>query len=105
MAGHDSGAGAGSARELRVQVAAGLPGRQEVLLVTLPAGSTVIDAVSTSRILEGFPELRAVELAYAVHGVRASADQLLVAGDRVELLRPLRVDPRESRRRRARRRS
>lgn len=92
------------AGDLQIQVAAGLPDRQEVLPVTLPAGSTVMDAVQASGILERFPELRAVTLDYAVHGVRARPMQRLVAGDRVELLRPLQVDPRESRRRRARRR-
>ena len=88
--------------QLHVQVAAGFRERQEVLAVTLPAGSTVLDAVRASGIVERFPELRAMDLDYSIHGVRAASEDVLVTGDRVEVLRPLRVDPRESRRRRAR---
>ena len=39
--------------------------------------------------------------AYAVHGLIARPEQGLRDGDRVELLRPLLLDPKEARRRRA----
>lgn len=38
---------------------------------------------------------------YAVFGVNAHADTTLREGDRVELLRPLLIDPKQARRRRA----
>lgn len=102
----DSGTSRGEPAEvdgdgLMVQVAAGTAQRQEVRAVTLPPGATVIDAVRLSDILASFPELATVELDYSVHGVRADPGQALATGDRVEVLRPLQVEPRESRRRRA----
>lgn len=58
-------------------------------------GATVADAVAASGLaLDGVA-------GYAVFGVRADAHTRLHEGDRVELLRPLRIDPKEARRRRA----
>jgi putative ubiquitin-RnfH superfamily antitoxin RatB of RatAB toxin-antitoxin module len=38
---------------------------------------------------------------FGIHGKRASLDQPLAEGDRVEIYRPLAIDPKEARRRRA----
>lgn len=73
------------------------PRRHETVLVELPEGARVADAVSAS----GFSDL-SQEAAYAIYGVVAAADTPLREGDRVELLRPLQIDPKEARRRRAR---
>ncbi|HEY9540781.1 MAG TPA: RnfH family protein [Luteimonas sp.] len=80
---------------LRVQVIRGWPRRFEVVDLVLPAGATVADAVAASGFgAEGIS-------GFAIHGERAVASTLLRDGDRVELLRPLEVDPKEARRRRA----
>lgn len=83
------------AATLRVQVIQGWPRRAEAVMLELPAGATVGDAVAAS----GLP-LDAIS-GYAIHGERAIAARPLRDGDRVELLRPLQVDPKEARRRRA----
>lgn len=71
------------------------PRRFVAVPLALPDGATLGDAVAASGLaLEGVA-------GYALHGVRAEADALLHDGDRVELLRPLVVDPKEARRRRA----
>ncbi|CAJ23190.1 conserved hypothetical protein [Xanthomonas euvesicatoria pv. vesicatoria str. 85-10] len=62
----------------------------------LPEGATVAEAVAMS----GLAVERA-PAAYAVHGLIARPEQGLRDGDRVELLRPLLLDPKEARRRRA----
>ncbi len=59
-------------------------------------GATVADALALAA-LETSGEVAAC----AVHGVLASAQQVLHDGDRVELLRPLQADPKDNRRRRA----
>jgi uncharacterized protein len=64
-------------------------------LLDLPDASTVADALKAS----GFDQT-GVD-GYAVFGERAMIDDVLRDGDRVELLRPLQVDPKEARRRRA----
>ena len=61
----------------------------------LPANATVADAVAASRFRGQRPA------AIGVHGEVAPADQRLREGDRIDLLSPLLVDPKEARRRRA----
>jgi putative ubiquitin-RnfH superfamily antitoxin RatB of RatAB toxin-antitoxin module len=80
---------------MRVEVVLALPREHRAVLVELPAGATVGDAVAAS----GLP-LEGVD-GYAVFGVRVAVDALLREGDRVELLRPLLLDPKDARRRRA----
>src|SRR3546814_723397 len=80
---------------LRVQVIRDWPRRFEAVDLVLPAGATVADAVAASGFgAEGIS-------GFAIHGERAVASTLLRDGDRVELLRPLEVDPKEARRRKA----
>jgi putative ubiquitin-RnfH superfamily antitoxin RatB of RatAB toxin-antitoxin module len=80
---------------VRVQVVLALPREHRAVTVELPEGATVRDAVAAS----GLP-LTGID-GQAVFGVRADADATLREGDRVELLRPLMLDPKEARRRRA----
>ncbi|PZS93827.1 RnfH family protein [Stenotrophomonas maltophilia] len=62
----------------------------------LDEGATVADAIAAAA-LEGSDRCPAV----AVHGVLARPQQVLLEGDRIELLRPLLADPKDNRRRRA----
>ena len=71
-------------------------------VVALPAGATVLQALRASGIVEEFPLLDLDAAAVGVWGQRAPAGQLLREGDRVEVYRPLRVDPKVARRERFR---
>jgi putative ubiquitin-RnfH superfamily antitoxin RatB of RatAB toxin-antitoxin module len=67
----------------------------EQIEMTLVEGSTALDAVKAS----GWAaSLSSGEQVVAVWGRRLSHDHVLRAGDRVEILRALQVDPKESRR-------
>jgi uncharacterized protein len=90
-----------SAAAVRVQIAYASPGRQRLLELTLPEGSTVADAVCASGLLGEFPEIDLSVSRVGIHGRLARLDERLRDGDRVEILRPLRVDPKELRRARA----
>lgn len=88
---------------LRVSVVAALPGRQEVIELELPEGSTVADAIRAARIAERYPEL-----APALPGIwskERSRETKLREGDRVELYRPLVADAKQMRRARVRRKT
>jgi putative ubiquitin-RnfH superfamily antitoxin RatB of RatAB toxin-antitoxin module len=63
--------------------------------VELPEGATVADAVAAAGLTP------AGHVGMAVHGESATGDRPLRDGDRVELLRPLAIDPKDARRRRA----
>jgi uncharacterized protein len=86
---------------MRVWVVYALPDRQVLRELELPESATVADAVARSGLLEQFPEVGSRPLACAIFGRAVAASQGLRAGDRVEILRPLQVDPKESRRRAA----
>ena len=80
---------------MQVEVVLAYPRAYRAVRLELGAGATVADAVAASRL-----PLDDVD-GYALHGVRTDAGAALRDGDRVELLRPLRLDPKEARRRRA----
>ena len=86
---------------IEVQVVCALRERQVLRTVLVESTCSVADAVRCSALLDEFPQLDADTLSFAVFGVRAAGSQRLRAGDRVEILRALEVDPREARRRRA----
>ena len=96
-------AGAGN---IRVEFVCALPDRQLLRELEVARGTTLYDAVVLSRISEEFPGLFSLET--AVMGVfsRIEADpraRVLQDGDRVEIYRPLLIDPNDSRKARARR--
>ncbi len=88
---------------IRVEVACGTRTRQAMVTLTLAAGATVAQAVTASGLPGRYAELglASADLSYAVWGRAADAGTVLRDGDRVEILPPLMVDPREARRRRA----
>ena len=85
---------------IRVTVAFAAFGVEAIVPLSMPAGASVGQAVAASGLRERY-RLSEPALAYAIHGQRAGGDTPLADGDRVEITRALRVDPREARRRRA----
>ena len=81
---------------MRVQVVIAWPHRLEQRWLDLEPEATVADAVRAAA-LAGDDQVAG----YAVFGVVAQPATQLREGDRVELLRPLQVDPKEARRKRA----
>lgn len=81
---------------MRVELLRAWPRRFERAEVELPAGSCVADALSASGWADD-PDA----VACAVFGVCVDHRAVLRDGDRIELLRPLQVNPKEARRRRA----
>ena len=83
---------------MRVWVVYALPDRQSVQELQLPEAATVAEAVARSGLLQEFPELGDRPLACAIFGRAVADSHLLRADDRVEILRPLQVDPKDRRR-------
>ncbi len=81
---------------LRVQVVMAWPGRHVLRELQLPDGALLGDAIDAA----GFEDLSEIA-GHAVFGIVADVQTPLHDGDRVELLRALVADPKESRRRRA----
>lgn len=85
---------------IRVEVAWAEPGRAFLHEVELPAGATVADAIAASGV-EAACGIDAGACDTGIWSRRAPRDARVRDGDRVELYRPLRIDPKEARRRRA----
>ena len=70
--------------------------------VTLPAGATVSRALQESGLRSAFPGLDAGSAEVGIWGRKAALEQVLRDRDRVEIYRPLEVDPKLARRERFR---
>jgi putative ubiquitin-RnfH superfamily antitoxin RatB of RatAB toxin-antitoxin module len=87
--------------DIRVEVVLAMPDQQELVVLEVPSGTTVAQAIGISSLadrFEGFePDLSKV----GIFGHKVSPNQVLRPGDRIEIYRPLIADPKEIRRQRA----
>lgn len=90
------------ADRIAVSIACAEAGRQTVLPLELPAGTTAAEALERSGIFARHPGLDPAGCAVGVFGREVPRSYVLRDGDRVEVLRPLADDPRERRRKLAR---
>jgi putative ubiquitin-RnfH superfamily antitoxin RatB of RatAB toxin-antitoxin module len=88
------------AERIHVEVAYAEPERQFLRRVELAAGASAADAIAASGI-EREAGIDTASMAIGIWSKPTAATTLLRDGDRVELYRPLKADPKESRRRRA----
>lgn len=88
-------------RTIDVEVAYATPARAALVKLQVPAGTRAGEAVRLSGILEQFPEIDFSVNRIGVFGRLCPEDRTLEPGERVEIYRPLVVDPKEARRQRA----
>jgi putative ubiquitin-RnfH superfamily antitoxin RatB of RatAB toxin-antitoxin module len=86
---------------IHIEVACALPDRQLVKALSVEAGCTAQQAVVLSGLGEAFPELALAECKLGIFSQIIDASHVLAEGDRVEIYRPLLLDPKEARRQRA----
>jgi len=87
-----------------VEVAYALPEKQKIIQLHVPPGTTALQAVKQSGITTEFPM---IDLETAVMGIFSRlldgsvnplpADYVLRSRDRVEIYRPLQIDPKQAR--------
>lgn len=80
------------------------PDDQIVLVVTLPAGAGVEQAIHASGILARCPQIDLATARVGIFSRLVTLDTALRDGDRVEIYRTLKADPKAARRARAARR-
>jgi putative ubiquitin-RnfH superfamily antitoxin RatB of RatAB toxin-antitoxin module len=83
---------------LRVRVVYALPDQQPSVDLEVPPGTSLTEVVDRSGLLRKFPEAAARPLACAIFGRAVPLTYQPRDGDRVEILRPLLIDPKQSRR-------
>ena len=86
---------------MKVSVVYAMPHRQVVRELELPEGATLDMALCESLLLEEFPEIRSAENHTGIHGRIMPGHTVLQPGDRVEIYRPLDIEPKAARRLRA----
>lgn len=87
-----------SASVVRIGVVYLRPGLAFERVLPLPAPATVAAAIDASRIRALVPELASVDIETGVFGRPCAPDTVLQDGDRVEIYRPLSIDPKDARR-------
>jgi uncharacterized protein len=85
---------------LSIEVCYALPDQQALIAVDLPEGATLQQALDASGILQRFPRIDLTTQKVGVFGKIKALDAVLADHDRVEIYRPLLVDPKLSRQRR-----
>lgn len=86
-----------------IEVAFALPDEQLILNVQVPEGTSVFDAAKMSGIEARFDDLNVDDMPMGIFGktVRKPKDELIKAGQRIEIYRPLIIDPKQARANRA----
>ena len=87
---------------MRVEVAWGTAERQTLIALHVEEGATVAQALQAAGVRREFHGLPLESMPVGVFGRPVERAEVLKPGDRVELYRPLAMDPKEARRRRAR---
>ncbi|QJQ95426.1 MULTISPECIES: RnfH family protein [Halomonadaceae] len=97
--------GENSASAISVEVAFALPERQKIVTLSVAPGTTAEQAIVMAGLPRFFPELPCDAFKHAPLGIFGkrlrNTQQVLQPGDRVEVYRPLAIDPKEARRQRA----
>lgn len=89
------------ADSIHIEVAYARPERQEVVHLTLPAGSTIRQAIEASGLLQNHADIDLAKAKVGIYSKLARPDTVLREKDRVEIYRPLIADPKEVRKQRA----
>ncbi|EED34510.1 conserved hypothetical protein [Luminiphilus syltensis NOR5-1B] len=87
---------------IRVEVAYALPDKQHIASVEVEAGTTALEAAMRAGLESVFEDLvidDSVKL--GIFGKAVPQDHVMQAGERVEIYRPLKIDPKEVRKARA----
>ncbi len=86
-------------RKITVEVVFALAERQQLVTVAVVPGTTAIEAVDQSGIADQFPDQDLAACSLGIWGRLIEDGQLPQDGDRIEIYRPLLIDPRDARRR------
>jgi putative ubiquitin-RnfH superfamily antitoxin RatB of RatAB toxin-antitoxin module len=86
---------------IRIEVVYACPDRAWRVQLTLPPGSTVLQAFEASGLRSRIAELSDQGPDLGVFANPVAHDRMLREGDRVEVYRPLLIDPKDARRKRA----
>jgi putative ubiquitin-RnfH superfamily antitoxin RatB of RatAB toxin-antitoxin module len=91
--------------ELEVHVSYATAQHEFIRPMRVAPGTTVGQAIEASGVLASFPDINLVTQPVGIYGKKKTLDTVLRERDRIEIYRPLVADPKDSRRKRAARKS
>ena len=91
----------GAQQTITVEVAYALAEKQAIIALEVVPKTTAIEAAQQSGIVQRFAGLDLEDVKLGIFGKAIAHSQVLQAGDRVEIYRPLIIDPKEVRKARA----
>jgi putative ubiquitin-RnfH superfamily antitoxin RatB of RatAB toxin-antitoxin module len=86
-----------------IEVAYATAQAQHIITIEMSQGSIIAEAIDRSGILQIFPEIDLTKQKVGIFSHQKKLTDLLAAGDRIEIYRALITDPKEARRKRAKR--
>lgn len=89
------------AKQITVEVAYAQPDQQRIIALQVAEGTTIEAAIQLSGILMLFPEIDLTKQKVGIFSKPKPLSEILRDGDRIEIYRPLLIDPKEARRKRA----
>ena len=87
--------------EILIEVAYALPEEQVIISIKVPTIFNVQQAIEKSGIQKKFPSIDLSKNKVGIFGKKTTLDHVLKNRDRIEIYRPLILDPKEMRRKRA----
>ena len=79
-----------------IEVAYATPEKQHIIALQVPVGTTIAEAIERSGIREEFPDMEVGDV--GVFSKRRKLEDVVEAGERIEIYRPLIADPKTARR-------
>jgi putative ubiquitin-RnfH superfamily antitoxin RatB of RatAB toxin-antitoxin module len=86
---------------MKIDVVYALPDRAELVKLDLAEGSTLLQALESSGLLQKYPEIDVRKNKFGIYAKLTKPEAVLRDKDRVEIYRPLIADPKEVRKQRA----
>ncbi|MCY4155190.1 MAG: RnfH family protein [Gammaproteobacteria bacterium] len=87
--------------DIEVEIVYGKSGSARVIKQTVPERATIRQAIEQSGILTRYPDIDLDNNKVGIFSRKKQLHDPVCAGDRIEIYQPLQVDPKEARRRRA----
>lgn len=83
---------------ISVTVCYATPSRQVQIALSVEESCTVELAIKRSKIMTQFSEIKLADIVVGIFSQRVKLDSNVQAGDRIEIYRPLIIDPKDARR-------
>ena len=89
--------------EFHIEICYALKEKQYSYKLKVPEGTTILDAISKSGVLDDCPEILLEQSRVGIFSEFRSLQDRVNDGDRIEIYRELKIDPKQLRRERANR--